>query len=93
MHCTGCQYLDGRFGECRELNIHVVCRSCGELFAIAQARCPTCDKHSPDVAGILQRDTNGEYITDRRCRLTEAQRASLVAAQNAPEPLKQGSLF
>lgn len=93
MICTGCQHLDRRNGECQQLNWQVVCGQCGDVYPIALIRCGKCSLRSTDIAGTLSKNEDGEFVADEFCPLTEAQRASLVAKQDAPEPMRQGELF
>jgi len=94
MICTLCKHLDAREGECRKLNWQVTCSQCGKPYPITDIRCPRCALRSTDVAGVLVRsEPGGPFEASPLCPLTDRERQSLKARQDAPSPLKQGELF
>lgn len=93
MICTKCKHLDGRNGECLRLNWQVICQQCGKPYPINEIRCPSCVTASTVVAGVLTKDSHGDWLAAALCPLTDQERNDLSARQAAPPPLTQAVLF
>ncbi|MEO2034990.1 MAG: hypothetical protein ABGZ35_23155 [Planctomycetaceae bacterium] len=94
MNCTGCQYLDRRNGECRELVAQTICGQCLQVYWIKDIRCPRCLLVSTTPVGALKRDDK-DFVASGYCPLTTAERQRLQAKQTAlAQPvLTQKELF
>ena len=94
MNCTGCEHLDRRDGECRELVAKAICVQCLKVYWIRDIRCPRCLLVSTTPVGALKHD-GVDFVASAYCPLTAAERKRLTAKQTAmAQPaLTQKELF
>ena len=80
MNCTGCEHLDRRNGECRELVAKAICGQCLKVYWIKDIRCPRCLLVSTTPVGALERDEE-DFFASAYCPLTAAERKRLKEKQ------------